>query len=234
MKVFIGWDGRDAVAYEVCRASLEANSSIPVEVFPLKEWELRYKKLYWRKYFIDENGQRFDMADLKPFSTDFSFTRFLVPHICEYADEMVVFCDPDMVWRGDIAEMIAEIEGRPAVACVKHNHIPSDVSKMGGLVQTQYQRKNWSSLMVMNPSKCRDLTPYKVNNESGSYLHAMVWALDAEIFGLDERWNWLEGHSSPEIDPMVVHYTRGTPDLPGCEDVMYADLWWAWEDRIYE
>ena len=57
MKVYVGWDGIDALAYEVCKASLLKHASIEVEIIPLREWELRKKGVYWRGYSVDERGQ---------------------------------------------------------------------------------------------------------------------------------------------------------------------------------
>jgi hypothetical protein len=224
MKVFIGWDQRDALAYEVCKKTLEENSTVPVEIFPLKEWELRQKGAYWRTYNVDERGQMWDSRDGKPFSTNFSFTRFCVPFLEDYRDEWVLFCDADMMWRGDIAELFTLINRDKSVMCVKHDHHPVEQVKMDGMIQTRYVRKNWSSLMLMNPAKCRSLTGYAVNNQTGAWLHQMCWAKDDEIGEIPEEWNWLEGWSPPEIDPKVVHFTRGTPDMD--PNVSWSREWW--------
>jgi hypothetical protein len=37
-----------------------------------------------------------------------------------------------------------------------------------------------------------------------------------------ESWNWLEGWSSPDIDPKIVHMTRGIPTMAGFENIPYA------------
>jgi hypothetical protein len=227
MKVYIGWDQRDIPAFARCRGSLIRHKSMNVQIEALRDWDLRRQKVYWRPYIVDGEGQKHDGRDGKPFSTDFSFTRFCVPFLEDYADEWVLFCDPDMLWRADIAELASLIDPEKAVMCVQHNHRPTEIEKMGGLAQTVYPRKNWSSLMLMNPSKCTNLTKYVVNNQTGSWLHGMLWLEDDEIGALPEEWNWLEGWSSPEIEPKIIHYTRGTPDMEGCEDVAYAAEWWA-------
>lgn len=224
MKVFIGWDPLDVDAYRVCEHSLKKQSSIPLEVYPLKEHQLRHKGLFWRAYHVDEKGQKYDVGDGKPFSTQFSFTRFCVPSLCEYSDEWVLFMDPDMLVKGDVAELVERADDK-SLYCVQHEHVPEETVKMGGLIQTQYQRKNWSSLMLMNPSRNMSLTKYAVNNQTGAWLHALLWLRDDQIGDLPETWNWLEGHSSPSIIPKIIHYTRGTPDLPGCEGVDRADEW---------
>lgn len=230
VKVFIGWDQRDALAYRVCEASILEHATIPVEIIPLKDWELRKKGCYWRAYHVDPKGQMWDVRDGKPFSTNFSFTRFCVPWLADYQDELVIFCDPDMLWRDDVAELLTNVNRNSAVSCVKHDHRPKEPVKMDGVLQTVYARKNWSSLMVLNPSKCQVLSPYVVNNQTGSWLHSMCWA--DEIFDLHESWNWLEGWSSPELTPRVIHYTRGTPDMD--PNVDKAALWWDAASKLGE
>lgn len=228
LRVFIGWDERDALAYEVCRASLLAHASIPVEVQSLKHWELRRRRLFWRPYWCDEGGQKFDVRDGRPFSTGFSFTRFCVPALCDYAPGWVLFCDADMLWRADVAELLALAEADKAAMVVQHDHLPSEAVKMGGLIQSRYARKNWTSLMLLEPSRCRGLTPYVVNNWDGRDLQAMTWLPDAEIGALPAAWNWLEGYSDPTVDPAVVHFTRGTPDMPGTDGAAFAAEWWGY------
>ncbi len=225
MKVFIGWDQRDIKAFEVCTGTLLKHATVPVEIIPLKEWELRQKGLYWRAFHTDPKGQMWDDRDGKPFSTNFSFTRFCVPLIEEFRDEWVLFMDADMMWKADIAELIGLIDKEKGVMCVKHDHRPSEPSKMDGVIQTVYRRKNWSSVMLMNPSKCEGLTSYAVNNQTGNWLHSMCW-IDEDLIGeLPEEWNWLEGWSSPDLEPKVVHFTRGTPDM--IPSVQHAEEWWA-------
>ncbi len=231
LRVYIGWDQRDAVAFEVCKASLLKHASIPIEIVALKDWELRGKGVYWRPYQVDERGQMWDGRDGKPFSTNFSYTRFCVPLLEDYGPAPVVFCDADMLWRADVAELL-ELAGAGfaqggAVACVKHQHRPPEREKMTGNIQTVYGRKNWSSLMVLRPGLCAGLSPYAVNNMPRDWLHGLRWIDDGAIKGLPEAWNWLEGWSDPGLDPKVVHFTRGTPDMPGHEGSAYADDWRA-------
>lgn len=231
MRVYIGWDKRDATAFEVCKSSLIRHASIPVEVVALKDWELRAQGLFWRSHWVNPRGQMFDDRDGQPFSTDFSYARFLVPALEKFGAEPVVFCDPDMLWRADVAELVKEL-GNHSVACVKHRHMPSDHTKITGNIQANYERKNWSSLIVIRPSACRTLTPYAVNQQPRDWLHGLKWAADDDIGALDEAWNFLEGWSDPIIVPKAVHFTRGTPDLPGYADVAFAAEWRAELDTL--
>ena len=225
MKIYIGWDARDALAYEKCVKSIKKHASIPVHIQPLKDWELRQKNLYWRSYYVDGRGQKWDERDGKPFSTDFSFTRFCVPALENYDEDWVLFCDPDMLFKSDVKELLDLAEPTKSLMCVKHDHRPPETEKMGGLLQTTYLRKNWSSLMLYNVHKCKSLTKYVINNQTGSFLHGLYWLPDEEIGELPEEWNWLDGWSDPGIDPKVIHYTRGTPDMG--VDTAYSKEWWA-------
>lgn len=225
MKIFIGWDPRDVAAYNVLVTSILRHSSELVEIIPVKDHELRWRHIYNRPYRVDDTGQMWDDRDGKPFSTAFSFTRFCVPMMNGFADEWVIFMDADMMFLADIAQLFQLADRDKAVSVVQHVHRPKEDRKMGGLAQTRYQRKNWSSLMVMNTARCRALDFETVNYRPGSYLHGMRWVDDDQIGALPEAWNWLEGWSSPAIRPCNVHFTRGTPDMPGCENVAFA---WEW------
>jgi len=83
MKIFIGFDPREKRAYDVCKYSIEARASDLVEIQPLKLEALRKHGQYWRTYDA-HNGVCYDHVDKKPFSTEFAFSRFLVPHLCDY------------------------------------------------------------------------------------------------------------------------------------------------------
>lgn len=222
MKVYIGYDVKDELAFRACVSSLVKHSTIPLEIIPLKDHELRKKGVFWRSYAVEENGQMIDDKDGKPFSTNFSFTRFAIPLIDD-SDEWVLFCDADMLFRADIAELLKLVDDEKSLMCIQHNHKPPEATKFYGMKQERYFRKNWSSFMLMRPSECK-ITPYTLNNQSGSFLHGLFWADDSEIGSLPEEWNWLEGWSDDKINPKVVHYTRGTPDMLG--SLPYSDEWW--------
>lgn len=226
LRVFIGYDETEHDAFAVCEASLRARSSIPLFVEPLVQPALRTAGMYRRMFYV-EDGQRFDCVDGKPFSTEFSFTRFLVPALAQYRG-VAVFCDSDFMWRADIADMMNQIDLGKPVSCVHHDHDPAEKRKMRhGQVQTKYARKNWSSLMVFNCAHAanRNLTPYQVNTMPGWWLHGMRW-LPADAVGeIPLQWNWLEGYNTRIHEPKAVHYTRGTPDVSGMEGAAYADEW---------
>lgn len=215
LKVFIGWDSREPEAYDVAKHSIERNASIPVEVHALKQPDLRDAGLYSRP------------ADPLA-STEFTYTRFLTPHLAG-KDGLALFFDCDFLWLGDVADMLKLATGDRALWCVQHNHVPTETTKMDGAVQTQYPRKNWSSLMLFNCAHpaVQALTPDVVNSQTPAYLHRMQWLKDEEIGGLPTEWNWLEGWNEKPADgpPKVVHYTRGGPWFANWQHVDYGDLW---------
>lgn len=216
-RVFVGWDPREAIAYDVCRYSIMTRASIPVEIRPLKLSELRGQGLYSR------TGD--PLA-----ATEFTYSRFLTPHLTGY-EGWALFCDCDFLWMADVAELIALIDESCAVMCVHHDHRPKENIKMAGAVQTQYPRKNWSSMVLYNcghPAN-RALTPEIVNRETGAFLHRFQWLDDDLIGSVPETWNWLEGWCGKPVSghPNVVHYTRGGPWFENWRGVDYADLWLA-------
>jgi hypothetical protein len=230
LKIYIGYDPRDNNAYMVLKHTIRKNTKHPVEITPIWDIPLRHKALYWRTYRVDEKGQYWDGKDGRPFSTAFSFARFGVPLLEEFAYDWVLYMDADMMIRGDIKELFDLADDNYGVMCVKHKHQPEECLKMDGMVQRPYERKNWSSLMLMKPGKCQALTRYALNNYPGKVLHGMQW-IDSELIGdLPKTWNFLAGHDDPsQCDPKNVHHTLGTPDMLSMNAVptQWDDEWWA-------
>ena len=52
-----------------------------------------------------------------------------------------------------------------AIQVCKHNYTPKEDTKFLNQVQTKYEKKNWSSFMLMNCKKCTTLTPDYVNKQ---------------------------------------------------------------------
>jgi hypothetical protein len=216
-RIYIGWDRREPVAYDVAKFSLERRASVPVAVAPIKLDELRAQGLYDR-----------DQDPLA--STEFTYSRFLTPALAGY-DGWALFCDCDFLWLGDVAGLLEYTRTPKAVYCVQHDYRPKETVKMDGAVQTVYPRKNWSSLMLFNCAHpaVRKLTPELVNRESGAHLHRMQWVADGDIGALPTEWNWLEGWNEKPAQgtPKAVHFTRGGPWFEQWKNVDYGDLWLA-------
>lgn len=222
LRVFIGWDSREPEAYDVARSSLLRHSTIDLDVTPIKLDDLVGQGVYGR--------------DVDPLATtEFTYSRFFTPYLAGF-EGWALFFDCDFLWRGDIAPILNHCHEDKAVVCVQHDYTPKETQKMDGQIQTQYPRKNWSSLMLFNAShpSTKQLTPERINQETGAYLHRMQWAKDEEVGALPTEYNWLEGWNSVEADglPRAVHFTRGGPWFAEWQKVDFADEWISEHDRL--
>ena len=210
IRVFIGYDPRESVAYSVLAHSVQLRASVPVAIAPL---------------MLTQLTGIFDRVRDPLQSTDFAFSRFLVPYLCGY-EGWAIFMDCDMLMRADIAEVWAYRDDRYAVQVVKHDHLPREASKFLGQPQTAYPRKNWSSVMLLNNARCRALTPELVNNASGLHLHRFQWLTDDAFIGsLPPRWNHLVGYDAPTSDTALAHFTLGGPYFRQYADCEFGDEW---------
>ena len=226
--VYIGYDRREHEAYEVCRASIERRANDPLRIVRLDEQLLRDAGVYGRQWKV-RKGQKIDLGDGRPFSTDFAFTRFLVPALNLYQG-WALFCDCDFLFTADLSRLFDLADDRYAIMCVKHAHEPVGTVKMDGVSQGRYRRKNWSSLVLWNcehPAN-RSMTLDCVNKMPGRWLHAFEWLRDEQIGSLPLAWNWLAGvnETSARV-PCGIHFTSGGPWFEGYENVPYAELWRA-------
>jgi anaerobic selenocysteine-containing dehydrogenase len=109
--------------------------------------------------------------------------------------------------------------------CVKHEYLPSDDKKFLGSIQTKYEKKNWSSVMLFNNSECQALTPEVVASQTGLYLHQFKWlASEALIGSISPEWNFLVGESKSESLPKLIHYTLGGPYFASYQDCQTVSI----------
>jgi lipopolysaccharide biosynthesis glycosyltransferase len=210
INIYIGYDPREAVAFSVLSHSIHARATRPVSIAPLMLSQL--KGILTR--------ERHPLQ-----STDFSFSRFLVPYLSGYVG-WSVFMDCDMLVLDDIAKLWQLCDERYAAMVIKHDHVPKETTKFLGEPQTRYEKKNWSSVMLFNNAKCRALTPEYVNATTGLELHQFKWLADDSLIGaLPDRWNHLVGYDAPRRDAALVHYTLGGPYFEQYKDCEYADEW---------
>jgi lipopolysaccharide biosynthesis glycosyltransferase len=212
INVCIGYDGREAVAFNVLAYSIHRRSSQPVSIAPLMLSQLQ--SVFHR--------ERHPLQ-----STDFSFTRFLTPYLSNYSG-WSIFMDCDMLVLDDIAKLWALRDERYAVMVVKHDHVPTEERKFLNEPQTRYEKKNWSSVMLFNNARCRALSREYVNTASGLELHQFKWLASDELIGsLPSQWNHLVGYDAPRADASLVHYTLGGPYFKEYSDCEYAQEWFA-------
>lgn len=196
LRIFIGYDSKESVAYHVLSQSIMGKSSIPVSITPIK-----------RSSLMSIHSRDPDPKQ----SNEFSFTRFLVPYLSGY-EGWSVYMDCDMLCRVNIKELFDLSDSSKAVQVVKHDYLPKDTVKYLGAVQYAYPKKNWSSMMLFNNSACRDLTPEYVNSAEGFELHQFKWLGDDKLIGgLQKEWNHLVGEYPENEHAKIVHWTSGGP-----------------------
>lgn len=220
MKIYMGYDQSEDKAYSAAISSLAKCSRLMAE--PLDAEKLRSQGLYTRA--VDKRGQMYDFPSNAPCSTDFATSRFLVPIICQSG--LALFTDCDVIFMADPAGLVDLVDYSKAVMVVKHHHI-GDGLKMGGMIQTNYSRKNWSSVMLFNcdhPANKR-LSLRDVNERPGRDLHAFYWLNDSEIGDLPMEWNWLVNVEDKPVEPKIAHFTNGGPWIDGWVKDNHDEIW---------
>lgn len=226
LRVYIGWDPRETDAYAVAERSLKRHASIELEVQPLIMSDLHRRALYMRETEV-RHGHLWDTISGAPMATEFALTRFLVPALADWKG-WALFCDCDFLFRADVAELLEHCDHGQALACVQHQHEPTETVKMDGQRQTNYARKNWSSFALWNCGHLKHAGQVdRVNRWPGLWLHQFRWLDNLDIGALPPAWNWLEGSSDSAVEPKAVHYTRGVPSMAGYENAPYAREWRA-------
>jgi lipopolysaccharide biosynthesis glycosyltransferase len=212
INIFIGFDPNEAIAYHVLAHSIMHHASEPVSITPINLQNLQ----------LIYNKERHPAQ-----STEFSMSRFLTPHLG--GRDWSIFMDCDMLVLGDIVELYDHRQFTKAVQVVKHDYTPCTETKFLNQKQSQYARKNWSSVMLFNGNHmaCRNLTPDKVDGYTGMELHQFKWCENEDVGELPVEWNFLEGEYKRKDYPGVklVHYTLGGPYFDEYKDCEFAEEW---------
>ena len=208
LRIFIGYDPAETVAYHVLCHSILRQASGPVSFVPINK----------------KNIPQFTRG-IEDGSTEFSFSRFLTPYLAGYQGQ-AIFMDCDMLVRCDIYEVLEYIDLKHDIFVVKHDYTPKEGVKFLGNKQHVYPKKNWSSFIVFNchSDSCKRLTPEVVNGMSGKYLHQFEWC--KSIGELPKEWNHLVGEYEENPDARVAHYTLGTPCFEGYEVQEFSNEWY--------
>lgn len=229
--VWIGFDRREAAAYAVSRSTCAMWMGRAIPTYGVVLQSLVARGLSTRKIEtrvgVDGGSVMWDSVSEAPQSTEHANSRFLVPYLARSG--WALFCDGDVLFREDVGKLFDGLSSSLAVACVQHSYDPPEGVKMDGQSQTRYSRKNWSSVVAFNcdhpANQCVVSSTEMANTLPGRDLHRFCWLEDKLIGALDPAWNFLVGHTDSSIEPSIVHFTRGTPDMPGYENEPYADEW---------
>jgi len=231
--IFSGYDDRQSSGFNVFAHSVWRHSGGRVDVIPIRHKLLRDKGIFKRPWKVGETGQFVDLVDGKPFSTQFSHTRFLVPWLARQLGlkGMVAFMDGnDFLCLGDPTPLFHSLDYEDSykpVHVVKHEYHVAENLKMDGMNNAAYPKKNWSSMMLFevdHPS-LDILEPGYVNTVDGGQMHQFKWLQEGEIGSLPSKWNHLVGETLSSTAPIMAHFTHGIPIHKGYEDGPLAWLW---------
>ena len=216
VKIYIGFDQREAIAYHAFVQSLIDHASIPLDITPLA---VKTLKGYEEKHEDKSN--------------DFVYSRFLTPYLNDFKG-WAIFVDGDMICQKDIKELLDLRDDSKALQVVKHEYKTKAHQKYLGNINQDYPRKNWSSVILWNCKhpKHKILTPDFIANQSGKYLHRFSWLADDDIGELPKEWNWLATEYPNNEQANIIHYTLGTPCFKDYRDTEMSDIWLKKHKRV--
>lgn len=184
VRVFLGSDSRQPLAVNVAQWSIQRNSNGRVVIEPLMLHKLPISRIGL---------------------TQFTWSRFLVPFLCDYTGT-AIFMDADVVVTGDVADLAAQADGVSAVQ-----------------VMQDQPKFEWPSVMLFNCANCEVLTPEYVDDATNALL-SLNWG---EVGSFSPEWNHLCGYSEPK-EAKLYHYSQGLPCWYECQG-MPEDVFWQRE-----
>lgn len=206
LRLFTGWDAREALGWHAFAQSVITQTSVPVAITPLSS--------------ASRDG-----------SNTFTYSRFLVPELCDYEGFAIFMDGADMILAADLAELWNLRDPSVAVQVVKHDYKTKFSRKYVGTVMEcdnrDYPRKNWSSACIWNcghPAN-RLITSEFVSMSNGLALHGFDWLADDLIGELPVEWNWLADEYGRNPYAKLLHFTAGIPGIPGYGSTPHAQRW---------
>lgn len=211
IRIFVGFDQREAAVYHAFCQSVIEHATVPVQFIPLAENLLHF------------DGQQDG-------TNQFIYSRYLIPVICGFEGEALFF-DGDMVVNRCPTDLLQSIDHSKAVSVVKHDYTTAHKRKYVGTPiensNVDYPRKNWSSVMHWRCDHPRNkiLTRGFVASAGGVVLHRFGWLDDEEIGELPLDWNWLVGEYPENSSAACLHYTLGAPGFAYYRNCAHATRW---------
>lgn len=206
-RIFTGWDVREARGWHAFAESVMEHCKQPVALIPL-------------------------LIDAQRDGTNaFTYSRFLVPHICDYSGYAIFVDGADMIVNDDLANLWEYRSGWHAVQVVKHDYKTQHSRKYVGTemeaANADYPRKNWSSVILWDCGHYmnRCLTPEYVEKQSGAFLHRFGWLPDDRIGDLPAEWNWLADEYGVNTAARILHWTAGIPAIRAYAQSPHAQAW---------
>jgi|SRR6185369_4412389 len=216
LRVFIGWDKRQPISYQVLHHSIVSRATAPISITPLIIDQLPIKR----------KGL-----------TDFTWSRFLVPYLCGF-EGVGVFLDADMLCLDDLSAF-ETFFGQDAVKVSKNQHkfewasfiqfncahphnrilTPEYVEKANGLHQINWTDQvgsidpMWNFLAGYDtptdqqPKLVHYTQGLPIYPETDGTPYADLWRAEHRAMNFAEPWQVLMGnsvHAAPTADGRLV------------------------------
>lgn len=211
LRIFTGYDEREAVGWNVFATRILKLSKDPVSLIPLG------------KNVTKREG-----------TNAFTYARFLVPYFCNWQGRAIFVDGCDMLCKADPAEMFEYLALGSPLAVARHEYSTGHSRKYIGTEleaeNKDYPGKNQSSVMAFDCAHFahRALTPEYVNKASPAELHSFQWIKQQERIGeLPLEWNWLADEYGVNENAKLLHWTAGTPAFQYYHDTPHAEDWRA-------
>jgi hypothetical protein len=224
INLFVGFDERAEVGHHVFVSSVIRHSTHPISITPIGA------KLF--KGFV--GARRPDE------STDFARIRFLIPWLMGFRG-WAMFCDgSDMLVRDDISKLWAMRNFNRAVQVVHHDYKTLHPRKFVGTPMEcdnrDYERKNWSSVMLIQCShfSWRDLIPDVVERMPGEALHQFEFVRPEHMGQIPLEWNWLADEYGHNDGAKLLHWTAGIPAFDHYKNSPMAREWLETAHQVLE
>lgn len=206
--LFCGYDKREAVGFHTFCASVMERASQTVSIHPLAA------------------------MGLPEGSNSFTLSRFLVPYLMGFKGRAIFVDACDMLMLGDVAELDALFDRRFAVQVVKHadyksEHARKYVGTEMECEQSNYSRKNWASMMLINcaHSAWFAMTPKMLSLSEPIDLLQFKHFEDKEIGALPAEWNVLIDEGHPREGAKLLHWTAGIPTFKHYRNARASKDW---------
>lgn len=206
--LFCGYEAREAIGFHVFVSSVIERASEAVNIIPLAAMTM-------------PRG-----------SNAFTVSRFLVPWLMQFRGRAIFADASDMLMLGNVADLDALFDPAFAVQVVKHpNYKTRHKIKYHGTaletVNTEYARKNWASLMLMNCEHpvWSEMTPSELVQRPVLDLLQLRHVPDDGIGELPNSWNRLVDEGQPVEGADLMHWTAGIPGFEAYRDAPGSNAW---------
>lgn len=196
INIWVGYDDRERVGYSVFCHSVLARTSRDVAFYPVRGTKVIG-------------------------STKFNPGRFEVARRMGYRG-WAIWAECDMLCLADIGELMDLKDSRFDVLVCQSKYKTKHPVKFLDQPNPDYDRKNWSSLMLIN---CHGAWWERISQDERYTLQDMHRFADARVGVLPVEWNHLVGEYKPNPRAKIAHFTIGLPiwrEYTNCE---FAEAW---------